>query len=93
MGYSSGRRLSSTRYDALITGAQDQVKPIWIQQILNHQLTDGGWSDFNALFKLGNNKSVGFSSRIISIGSEKSTFHATAQGVYLLTWLINENKK
>lgn len=73
----------------LITGAQDEVKPIWIQQILNHQLRDGGWGNFDALFKLWGDKSVGFSSRVISIRSEKSSFHATAQAVYILTWLTH----
>ena len=76
----------------LITGAQDMVKPIWIQQILDRQLSDGGWENFDKLLKLSGNKSIGFSSRIISIKPEKSTFHATAQGVYLLTWLTYNNK-
>ncbi len=75
----------------LITKAQDQVKPIWVQQILDHQLKDGGWGDFDALFNLWGNRSLGLSAKIISIGSEKSTFHATAQGVYLLTLLLNNN--
>lgn len=73
----------------LITNAQPSVKPIWIQQILDHQLNDGGWGNFVPLLKLSDNKSLGFSSRIISVDQEKSGFHATAQGVYILTYLLS----
>jgi len=73
----------------LITGQVDKVKPVWIKQILDHQLADGGWGDFDALVNFGGTKSLGFGSKIISLGSEKSSFHATAQGVYLLTMLTN----
>ena len=75
----------------LTTGAEDSVKPVWIQQVLDHQLKDGGWGDFDPLISLGNGKSLGFSSRILSIGKEKSTFHATAQGVFILSYLLMEH--
>lgn len=74
----------------VITGAQDKVKPVWIQQILDHQLEDGGWANFAPLVPLGNGQSLGFSPRIISLGSATSSFHTTAQGVYLLTALRME---
>jgi len=77
----------------LITGAESHVKPVWIQQVLDHQLEDGGWGDFASLSGRGSGRSIGFSSRIISLGEEKSSFHATAQGVYILSYLLSESSK
>ncbi|RDH82375.1 MAG: hypothetical protein DIZ80_08755 [endosymbiont of Galathealinum brachiosum] len=74
----------------LITGAEASVKPIWIQQVLDHQLPDGGWGDFVSLLGSDTGRSLGFSSKIVSLGSEKSSFHATAQGVYILTYLLSD---
>jgi len=75
----------------LITGAQDSVKPVWIQQVLDHQLDDGGWGNFVSLLGPDTGKSLGFSPRGLSLGREKSDFHATAQGVYILSFLLNNN--
>jgi len=72
-----------------ITGAAERIKPIWIQQILDHQMIDGGWGDFDPLLPLGS-RSLGFSSRILSLQAPHSTFHATAQGVYLLSMLLEK---
>ena len=73
----------------LITGAEDSVKPIWIQQVLDHQLEDGSWGDFDPLLRLGDAGSLGFSSQILSIRQEqRGSFHATAQGVYMLSYLL-----
>ncbi len=72
----------------LITGAEASIKPVWIQQVLDHQLADGGWGDFDRLLGSGTGRSIGFSSKVISLGQEKSSFHATAQGVYILSYLV-----
>lgn len=77
----------------LITGAEQEVKPVWIQRILDHQLDDGGWGDFVPLIPVSDGKSFGFSSKILSMGKEKSTFHATAQGVLILSTLLNNESK
>jgi len=76
----------------LISGAYDEVKPIWIQQVLDHQLSDGGWGSFDALFKVWGNKSFGFGSKMVSVREQRSGFHATAQGVYILTWLTHDRR-
>lgn len=76
----------------LITGAELEVKPIWVQQVLRHQLKDGGWSDFSAWFGVDGERSIGFSAKVISLGEEKSTFHATAQGMYILSYLLSNEK-
>jgi len=77
----------------LITGASNEVKPVWIQQVIDHQLADGGWGDFVSLVPISDEKSLGFSSKVISIGKEKSSFHATAQGVLILSKLLNNESK
>lgn len=75
----------------LITGAQASVEPVWIQRVLDHQLEDGGWGNFVSLLGSETGKSLGFSSRGLSMGHETSDFHATAQGVYILSFLLNKN--
>jgi len=75
----------------LITGAQASVEPVWIQQVLDHQLDDGGWGNFVSLLGSETGKSLGFSPRGLSLGREKSDFHATAQGMYILSFLLNNN--
>lgn len=76
----------------LITGAEDQVKPVWIQQILDHQLQDGGWDGYEPLLNL-HNRSIGFNGKGIGMGPAKAdmkaSFHTTAQGVYILTYLLH----
>lgn len=74
----------------LITGAEASVKPVWIQQVLDHQLEDGGWGNFVSLIGSSDGRSLGMSARIVSIGREKSDFHATAQGVYILSYLLSD---
>jgi len=77
----------------LITGAESSVKSVWIQQVLDHQLEDGGWGNFVSLTGTGSGTSLGFSSRIVSLGHEKSSFHATAQGVYILSYLLSDSSE
>lgn len=73
----------------MVTDAASLIKPIWIHQVLEAQLDDGGWGDFDPLLSLPGQRYLGFSSRIVSIAKPRSSFHATAQGVYLLTMLVN----
>jgi len=75
----------------LITGAEDSVKSVWIQQILSQQLDDGGWGNFVPLIGLGENRFLGLNARGISLGQKNSDFHATAQGVYILAYLLNKD--
>lgn len=77
----------------LFTGAEEEVKPVWIQQVIDHQLADGGWGDFVSLLPISDEKSLGFSSRILSMGEERSSFHATAQGALILTSLLKNEAK
>ena len=85
------------------SGRPDLVKHSWIRNILDQQHDDGGWGNFQPLLKL-NGQYVGFGHgasvtgdprrgktfmRLIGWGQPTSTFHATAQGVLLLTHLVN----
>jgi hypothetical protein len=70
------------------SGQVERVKPVWLQRVLDAQLDDGGWGDFHPLLPLGNGKHFGFSGRGVSIGTPDPSFHATAQGVLLLSLLL-----
>lgn len=74
----------------IITGAEDKVKPIWVRQVLDHQREDGGWAGFVPLVPVGNGRSIGFNSKIISLSFPSSSLHTTAQGVYFLTVMSKE---
>ncbi len=71
------------------SGRLSTVKPIWQKRILDAQMQDGGWSDFFPLLSLGS-KQIGFTSTLPAIGPKQSTFHATAQGIWLMSLLVNK---
>jgi len=75
----------------LITGAESSVEPVWIQRVLDHQLADGGWGNFVSLLGPDEGSSFGFSAKGVSLGQEKSNFHTTAQGIYILSYLLNSD--
>lgn len=70
------------------SGQPERIRPAWLQQVLEMQLDDGGWGDFYPLLPLGQGNQLGFSGRIFSVGQPRSDFHATAQGVYLMSLLL-----
>lgn len=65
----------------------ERVNPRWVKRILNHQREDGGWTDFETLIPLPGNYALGFSARIMDVRRPVSSFHATAQGVWLMAML------
>ncbi len=69
------------------SGQAERVKPFWLQRVLDTQLGDGGWGNFYPLLPISNGKHIGFSGRGLSTGRPNSDFHATAQGVFLLSLL------
>lgn len=72
------------------SGAVSRVKPIWLLRILEAQGKDGGWSAFQALVPVGPELAVGFSSSVVGLGKERANFHATAQGVLLMSMLLSQ---
>jgi hypothetical protein len=74
----------------LDSGYFSKVSDRWIKRIIQGQLEDGGWGNFQPLLSLNGDNYFGFSHNGFAIKSPKSTFHATAQGVLLLTLLRKE---
>jgi hypothetical protein len=68
----------------MITGAYDTIKPVWIQRILDQQLADGSWTNFDPLFPVGGDRFFGFSYFFLDIREPKANFHTTAQAIYLM---------
>ena len=72
------------------TGAAEKLSPVWVSRVLEYQNVDGGWGGFQPVIGLAGGKSLGFSARSLTVSEPKSTFHATAQGILLMTLLLNE---
>jgi len=73
----------------MVSGAYDNIKPVWIRKIVDHQLADGSWTNFDPLFSVGNDLFFGFSYWLLDIREPKANFHTTAQAVYLMALLID----
>ncbi len=71
------------------SGSADTLKPVWLRQVLRAQSEAGGWSNFDPLLALPGGWSLGFSQRGIGIQKQRDTFHATAQGVMVMSLLSN----
>jgi hypothetical protein len=72
------------------SGVRERVKPVWLQRVLDAQLSDGGWSGTRPIVNLGLSAPLCFTQSSIAFRVPRSTFHATAQGV-LLTSLLLKN--
>lgn len=75
----------------LDSGHQEKINPRWVKRILHAQLADGGWGDFQPLIPLGGGKYFGFDAKGVGIRKPESTFHATAQGVWLMAMLLAQS--
>lgn len=71
------------------SGAVTGVKPVWLQQVLDAQLPDGGWGGLDPYLQLPSGSSLGFGGRGFAIAAPISDFHATAQGILLMSLLLN----
>lgn len=76
----------------LDSGNNSKINNRWIKRIIEHQRDDGGWGDFQPLINIYGNKYIGYSSKGFSIATPKSSFHATAQGVWLMALLLNQKR-
>ncbi len=72
------------------TGAYDQVKPVWISNILEAQNADGSWDDLHPVLYLGNDYVFAHTSTLPKIRKPKADFHTTAQAIWLLSMLLNQ---
>ena len=73
------------------SGAYNNVKPIWIKNILEAQNKDGSWDDLHPILHLGNNKVFAYTSMLPKIQIIKADFHTTAQAIWLLNLLLEES--
>lgn len=70
------------------SGAADRVKPVWLRRVLDAQRPDGGWAGVDPLISAGE-LTLGFGPRGLSLKQPRSDFHASAQGLLLLSLLTH----
>lgn len=71
------------------SGRPEAIKPIWLARLLEAQRPDGGWSGTEPLLPLPQGASLGFSARVFTLEAPVSSFHMTAQGVLLMSLLLD----
>lgn len=73
------------------SGSAARIKPIWLKRVINAQRVDGGWDDFDEVFRLGTDQSFGWSGWSAHgwmwFHRPKSNIHTTVQGLYLMSLL------
>jgi len=69
------------------SGARDRVQSRWLERVIDAQQKDGGWSDVQSLIPVGGDKYFGLNANGVTIAEPVSNFHATAQGVLLMSLL------
>lgn len=73
------------------SGRRRDVRAIWLRRILDAQQPDGGWNGVDVIAHLPDGKLLCFSPDQlypVVLSDPSSTFHATAQGLYLLALLL-----
>jgi hypothetical protein len=71
------------------SGAVERVKPIWLQRVLAAQRPDGGWAGIDPVLEFGSIFNLSLGARGFSLAAPRSDFHATIQGVLLLSLLVH----
>lgn len=69
------------------SGARARIKPVWVRRLLEAQLPDGGWGDFDPRLPLPRGYALGYSSSLLGVERPRSLLHTTAQALWLLTIL------
>lgn len=75
------------------SGAVAAVKPVWLQHVLDAQLPDGGWGSIDPYLPLPSGVCLGFSAKGFAIATPTSDYHATAQGILLMSLLLNSESE
>jgi hypothetical protein len=73
-----------------LTGDFDSISASWIRQILDAQFDEGGWDSNSLIFSWGSDDHIGFKSNGFGRIKNRATFHATAQGILLMSILRDE---
>ncbi len=74
------------------SNARDLIKPVWINNLINAQQPDGGWSPFEPLLPLGGGRYFSYGQKLFAVDQPSSSFHMTAQGVLLFTLLTHSQQ-
>jgi len=75
------------------TGGYERIRSAWVRNIMAAQLPDGGWEGFKPWIPVSRSRYVEVSKDGIFVLDRRSTFHATAQGVYLFSLLLNQGNE
>jgi hypothetical protein len=73
------------------SGRRKEVKAIWVRRILDAQRLDGGWDGVDVIARLPDDRVLCWSGGRLYpsvLAHPASTFHATAQALYLLALLL-----
>ena len=73
------------------SGRPEAIKPVWLVRLLEAQQPDGGWSGVDQMIPLPAGASLGFSARGLTFMAPVSDFHMTAQGILLMSLLLDSN--
>jgi hypothetical protein len=78
------------------SGRRNDIKPIWVQRIMDSQRADGGWDGADIIVRLPGNRVLCWEQghlypRVIVLPA--SIFHPTAQGLYLMALLMQGNRE
>ena len=84
----AGRQASDQQL--IETGRRQDVKAVWIKRILDAQRQDGGWDGVDVIAHLQDHLLACSDGRLrpAVMSQPESTFHPTAQGLYLLALLL-----
>ena len=74
----------------VMTGARDQVKPVWFRRILEAQQPDGGWLLYQSMTRLTPGFRLGMGLRFPRLHRDGSAFHSTAQGLLLMAMMMQD---
>lgn len=72
------------------SGAREHINARWVERVIDAQLADGGWSHMQPLIPVGGGRYFGFNAKGLIVAKPVSNFHATAQGVLLMTLLRHQ---
>ena len=77
----------------LESGAGARVKPVWLRRIKAAQTESGGWTGFHGLLPIGGSYQFGFTSGGMGVRKPEQNFHATAQGVFIMSMLTAASRQ
>lgn len=77
------------------TGAASLVRPVWLRRVIDTQLPDGGWAGSRSIKLLFGDllKSQGMGDTALSREEQGADFHATAQGLLLMSMVVADLSK